>query len=108
MRADHSEQVRDRGQAAVFVVVIATTLFVVMISSISILGSRTLDRVQAQSAADAAALASLETGLPGAQSMAFEHGAVVVSWRRGPGLDEVTVVVRVGDAKATARATNAP
>jgi hypothetical protein len=108
MRIAQSEQGHDHGQAAVFLVVIATTLFVLMISSLSILGGRALDRVQAQSAADAAALASLDAGLPGAQSMALEHGAVVVSWRQGPGLDEVTVVLRIGDVTAIASATNAP
>lgn len=108
MRIAQSEQVDDRGQIAVFVVLIATTLFVLMLSSLSVLGSRVLDRVQAQTAADAAALASLNDGLQGAEAMAFEHGAVVVSWRRGPGPDEVTVVVRHGDSTATARATMAP
>lgn len=108
MRAIHSEQAHDRGQAAVFLVIIATTLFVLMISSLALLGSRVLDRVQAQTAADAAALASLDDGLLGAEAMAHEHGAVVVSWRKGPGRGEVTVVVRHGSSTATARATDAP
>jgi len=108
MHVSRSEQVHDRGQAAVFVVVIATTLFVLMISSLSLLGSRVLDRVQAQTAADAVALASLDGGLLEAEAMANEHGAVVVSWQKGPGPNEVTVVVRRGNSTATARATDAP
>jgi len=106
MSVIHPRHSDDRGQAAVFV--IAATLFVLLISSLSLLGSRVVDRLQAQTAADAAALASLDGGLRGAEDMANEHGAVVVSWRRGPGSDDVTVVVRQGDATATARATNTP
>jgi hypothetical protein len=39
---------------------------------------------------------------------ASRHGAVLVTWSDGPGPHEVTVVVRVGDSTATARASDAP
>ena len=47
-------------------------------------------------------------GLVAADDLARRNGAVIISWSRGPGPDEVTVVVRVGDSTATARATDAP
>jgi Flp pilus assembly protein TadG len=97
---------RDRGQAAVLLVIIGATLFVLMMTALSNLGSRVLDRVQAQTAADAAALASLDGGRQVADQIAHRHGAIVISWWRGPGPDEVSVAVRVGDSTATARATD--
>lgn len=106
MRTTHPQPMRDRGQAAVLVVIIGATLFVLMMTALSSLGSRVLDRVQAQTAADAAALASLDGGRQTADQIARTYGAIVISWWRGPGPDEVSVVVRVGDSTATARATD--
>jgi Flp pilus assembly protein TadG len=71
-------------------------------------GGITQNRARAQTAADAAALASLEGGAAAADDYATRHGATVISWSRGPGEYEVTVRVRVGDSTATARASNAP
>jgi len=73
----------DHGQAAVLVVIIGATLFVLMMTALSSLGSRVLDRVQAQTAADAAALASLDGGRQIADQIAHRHGAIVISWWRG-------------------------
>jgi len=100
--------VRDRGQAAVVLVVVASVIFVASTTAMSVLGGRVVERTRAQTAADAAALASLDSGRPGAEASAARHGAHVVTWARGPGDGEVTVEVRLGDARATARATNLP
>ena len=81
---------------------------VALAAALADVGRLALDRTRAQTAADAAALASLPTGPRLASVIAAEHGGVVVSWTRGPGSYEVTVVVRVGDATATARASDEP
>lgn len=108
MFTGRSTLARDRGQAAILVVVIATTLFVLLLAGLSTLGGRAVERVQAQTAADAAALASLDGGRSRADDLALQHGATLISWQSGPGPDEVTVVVRVGGSTAIARATDRP
>ena len=97
----------DRGQAAILLVAVVATLAVVLAAALADFGGHVLDRSRAQHAADAAALASLDGGVVAASELARRNGAVLVSWQRGPGPDEVTVVVRVGDSTATARASNA-
>ena len=66
-----------------------------------------IDAARAQTAADAAALASLEGGRPAAVRLAARHGASLQSWSRHAGHEgtSVTVTVRVGDAVRAARAT---
>ena len=98
---------RDRGQAAILVVAVVVVLAVVLAGALAEFGGHVLDRGRAQHAADAAALASLDGGAGAAAELARQNGAVLVSWQRGPGPDEVTVVVRVGESTATARASNA-
>jgi hypothetical protein len=98
----------DRGQAAIVLVVVASVVFLVTTTALVVLGGRVVERTRAQTAADAAALVSLDDGRPGAEEMAARHGTELVSWVRGPAHGEVTVVVRFGRARATARATNAP
>lgn len=98
----------DRGQAAVLFAVVVSVLFVVSITALALVGGRVVDRARAQTAADAAALGSLEQGRVTAEVLAARHGAVLVSWERGPGPHQVTVRVRYGAATATARASNAP
>ncbi len=105
-RGDRHRVAGDRGQAAILLVVVVATLAVVVAAALAELGGHALDRSRAQHAADAAALASLDGGAAAAGELARRNGAVLVSWRRGPGPDEVTVVVRVGDSTATARASN--
>ncbi|MGB3736663.1 MAG: pilus assembly protein TadG-related protein [Ilumatobacter sp.] len=107
-RHDVRLQRRDRGQAAVLVITVAAVLLVVIVLALATMGRTAVDRTRAQTAADAAALASLDGGRPSADSLAEQHGAAVVSWFRGPGTSEVTVTVRLGDTTATARASNAP
>ena len=98
----------DRGQSAVLVLVITATLGAALLAALVDFGGMTQDRARAQTAADAAALASFDGGRVVAADLAERHGGVVVSWLLGPGEHEVTVVVRVGDSTATARASNAP
>jgi hypothetical protein len=79
-----------------------------MVVGLASMGRTTIDRTRAQTAADAAALASLDGGRRAAVNLAGHHEAVVISWSRGPGVGEVSVVVRLGEVTATARASNAP
>ncbi|WP_394944487.1 pilus assembly protein TadG-related protein [uncultured Ilumatobacter sp.] len=102
------ERRNDAGQAAVLLLVIVATVGIALMSALVEVGAITQQRARAQTAADAAALASLDGGAPAASTYAARHGATVVSWTRGPGPHQVTVVVRLGVATATARATNAP
>ncbi len=90
------------------VLTVTAVLLVVIVLAIAAMGRTTIDRTRAQTAADAAALASLDGGRPAASAYARRHGAEVVEWFAGPEPFEVTVVVRVGDTTATARASNAP
>ena len=99
---------RDRGQAALLVVCVSAVLLVAVLVAAASMGRTVLDRQRAQTAADAAALAALEGGRDGAAEFAERHGGSLVSWRVGPTSDDVTVVVRVGETTATARATDAP
>jgi type II secretory pathway pseudopilin PulG len=100
--------VRDRGQAAVVVVMVVVALAALVMSGLAHFGTAVRDRTRAQAAADAAALAAIDGGAVAARRIASANGSTLVSWVDGPGPDEVTVVVRVGDAVATARATDQP
>ena len=102
------ERRSDRGQAALLVVVVATVLLAATLSGLAALGRTAADRAHAQTAADAAALAALDGGRSAAADVAARNGAVLVSWRRGPGEDEVTVTVSVDGVTASARASDAP
>lgn len=96
----------DRGQAAVLVLVVVAVLLVAISSAVAAMGRATIDRTRAQTAADAAALASLEGGPTAAADLAGRHGAVVTAWSSSG--DSVTVTVRIGEVSATARASDAP
>ena len=93
----------DRGQILPF-----TTLLLVLAAGLAILvvelGQVAVDRAQARTAADAAALAaaSPESARTQAVRLAGANGARVVSFDEQSG--EVVVEVRVGRARATARA----
>lgn len=94
----------------VAVVVVAALVAV----GVARLGVVVLDRQRAQAAADAAALAGVDAGPSGAARLAGVNGARLVSFRRtgAPGggghTVVVTVVVAVGEVRATARASNGP
>jgi hypothetical protein len=101
---------RDVGQAAVLVVVTVAALFVLTLTALAAVGGQLADRVRAQTAADAVALAALSGGRPLAAHVADRHGAVIVSWRTGSSVegDVVTVAVRVDGTTATASAAAGP
>jgi hypothetical protein len=99
---------RDRGQAAVLVLVLATVLFVSMSVALVDVGGRVIDRTRAQTAADAAALGAIVGGREAAEALARRHGATLMSFSRGPDAGRVTVVVRLGAATAETAASDAP
>jgi hypothetical protein len=99
---------RDRGQAAVLVLVLATVLFISMSAALVAVGGRVIDRTRAQTAADAAALGAIIGGREAAETLARRHGATLVSFARGPDAGRITVVVRLGTATADAAASDAP
>lgn len=98
----------DRGQSAVMLLIVIAVLAGALGAALADFGAAVGERTRAQTAADAAALASLDGGRSAAARLAAANGAAVVSWSLGPGPDDVTVTVRVGDSTATARATDAP
>jgi len=97
---------RDRGQAAVATVLVAGGLLGATLVGAVELGDRVIDRRRAQSAADAAALAGAVSGASGAGRVAAANGATLQMFGRDGA--EVTVVVTVDSATATARASTAP
>jgi len=105
-----TRRVCDDGQAAVLLVMVVCAMFVVCVGALAALGRDMTDRTRAQSAADAAALAAVVQGRGIGEEIAARHGASVVSWSTSSAADGqvVTVVVRLGDATATARASNRP
>jgi len=99
---------RDRGQAAVLVLVLATVSVAAISAALIDVGGRLIDRTRAQTAADAAALAAVIGGRDAAATLARRHGATLLSFERGPDSARVSVVVRVGTATADAAASDAP
>ena len=97
---------RDRGSVLLLVVFVAVAFTVAAGAGLAALSRDLVDVTRARSAADAAALASVEGGQAAAVELATVNGAEIVSWAQvGP---DVVVEVRVGDAIARARATNVP
>jgi hypothetical protein len=95
----------DVGQAVVLVLAVSVVVVLAMVA-VARLGRRVFDEEQAQVAADAAALAATTGGAPAAAALASANGGVLVRFAAdGNG---VMVVVSVGEARATARATRAP
>jgi hypothetical protein len=97
---------RDRGSALVLVVLVAVAFTVAAGAGLTALSRDLIDVSRARSAADAAALASVEGGQAAAIELATANGATLVSWAQVG--SDVVVEVRVGDAVARARATNVP
>ncbi|MGB0111597.1 MAG: hypothetical protein WBP59_00100, partial [Ilumatobacteraceae bacterium] len=64
----------DDGHAAIGMVVIAAALFMALSFGLAELGGRVVGRTRAQTAADAAALASLAGGRSAAAALAAVHG----------------------------------
>jgi hypothetical protein len=96
----------DAGQAASLVLVGVMAVGVVLAAALGDVGRAVVDRQRARTAADAAALAGVMGGRDAAAALASRHGGVLVTWAERSG--EVTVVVRLGDARAVARATDTP
>ncbi len=101
MRTEH-----DRGNA-VLIVLAVLALTVACCMGLARMAVSAARHDQAQTAADAAALAAVVGGRAAAGAVAARNGGELVGYRR---LDDVTVevVVRCGSAQATARATRAP
>ena len=97
---------RDRGSAMVMVVVVSVAFTAAGGAALAGLSRDLIDVSRARSAADAAALASVEGGPAAASELAAANGATLVSWARVG--SDVVVEVRIGDATARARATNVP
>jgi len=103
MRKRKSE--KGSGQATVLLLAVVA-LVVVMIAATAHFAGRVVRLEQAQIAADASALAGTDGGRPAAAKLARANGGVLVSFTLVG--EAVEVVVRVGGATATARATRAP
>jgi hypothetical protein len=101
---------RDVGQAAVLLVMVVCLVFTVSVTALATLGRDMTQRTRAQSVADAAALAGLVQGRGVGEEIAARHGASIVSWTMDSAADGdvITVVVLLGDATATARASDRP
>ena len=91
----------DDGQA-VPLVLAAVALAVVVLLALVPLAQAAGSRAQARTAADAAALAGAGEGEHSAREVAEANGARLTAWRAEG--DEVWVEVRVGDARAVAKA----
>jgi uncharacterized membrane protein AbrB (regulator of aidB expression) len=98
----------DRGQVGVLVLMMSTALFASLAAATVSIGARMVDRTQAQTAADAAALGAVAGGHGTVLMLAQRHGAELLTLTRGPGARDVTVVVRVRTATASAAATDEP
>lgn len=93
-----------RGQA-VPLLVATIALSGLLLVALAGLGRAAGTAARARSAADAAALAGVTDGEAGARRLAAANGATLESFIRSGDGGDVVVVVRVGRARATARAT---
>lgn len=99
----------DRGSSVVLVAAVIV-LAGLMAFAVAELGVAAAHRARAQTAADAAALAGVSGGRAAASRLAAANGGALRSFVRSgrPTAITVTVTVELGDAVATARATNGP
>lgn len=97
---------RDSGSMLVFTVLVGVAICAAVTVALVPVLVGLVHRQQAQSAADAAALAGVNGGRSASAALASANDAALVSWSRDG--DEVTVTVVVADHRATARATDAP
>lgn len=96
----------DAGSAFVLTILITLALGAAAALAVVPVAGALIDRQQAHSAADAAALAGVTGGQAASAQVAAANGAALVAWAQdGPA---VTVTVRVGDQQVTARATDGP
>ena len=92
---------RDHGQTVPLVAVVLVTLALVAIL-VAQVGRKASEQAQARTAADAAALAGVRGSRPEAEAIASANRAVLTGYVETD--DDVVVEVRVGDARASARA----
>ena len=81
---------------------LSLAFMLVMVLALTMIAGRIVDRTQAQSAADAAALAGLADGEAGARLLAAENGARLLSFSASG--NEVVVMVELGGVRAIADA----
>ncbi len=97
---------RDSGSMSVLVVFVGGAITAALtVAVLPVLGDL-VDRQEARSAADAAALAGVVGGRGSSARLASANGGELVSWSRSG--RQVTVRVRVGDQVVIARATDEP
>jgi hypothetical protein len=102
---------RDRGAAALVVLIVTVSLASVVLVGLTTAGQAVVEGNRARTAADAVALAGAEHGRDRAAAIAVANGATIVAWTEAGGADggrTVTVEVVVGDVSARARATTEP
>lgn len=99
----------DHGQA-LGLVLMAVAMVAVIAVALGGAGKRLIARSRAQNAADAAALAGVESGPAAAAAIAGRNGAAVVSFvaAPGPGGNTVTVEVVMDGQRAVAAASTDP
>lgn len=91
----------DAGQASVLMLGVLALAITVLMALVP-LAQGAIERSRAQTAADAAALAGAAEGEDAAREMAQANGGRMVRWRASG--DDVWVEVRVGKARAVAKA----
>lgn len=97
---------RDRGSMLVFTVLVGVAICAAVTLALVPFLTDLVHRQQAQSAADAAALAGVTGGRAASASLAAANDGVLVSWSRDG--RAVTVTVTVDDQRASAKATDEP
>ena len=97
---------RDRGSMLVLVVLVGAAFTAAVTLALVPVLNDLIDRQQARSAADAAALAGVAGGRSASARLAAVNEATLTGWTRSG--RRVTVTVAVGDQTATARATDEP
>jgi Flp pilus assembly protein TadG len=97
---------RDRGAMLVFTALVGIAMAAAVTLALVPVLAGLMERQQAQSAADAAALAGVTGGRGASADLAAANGGVLTLWSRTG--YQVTVTVRFGDHDATARATDEP
>ena len=101
---------RDRGQATILMAAVVACCALAAIA-VGELGGALVDRQQARTSADAAALAGVDGGRDAAERLAELNGGRLVSYAEEPGADgarTVEVAVVVDGVTARARASNGP
>ncbi|MEO7397223.1 MAG: pilus assembly protein TadG-related protein [Ilumatobacteraceae bacterium] len=99
----------DRGQAIALVTIVIAVIASVAIGMASV-ALRLVHRSEAQTAADAAALAGATSGYASAAAVAERNGGRLVAFQSDPDGDDVTVsvTVEVGGESAVAKASTEP